>query len=50
MRNGGIRIIYYLVHRDEVFMLYAYAKNKREDLTTDQVKRLRSLVDLHLDL
>ena len=48
-KRGGIRIIYYLVHREEVFMLYAYAKNDRENLTTDQVRRLRSLVDLHLD-
>jgi len=29
-------------------MLYAYPKNEREDLSVDQVKRLRDLVELHL--
>jgi mRNA-degrading endonuclease RelE of RelBE toxin-antitoxin system len=47
-KRGGIRVIYYLVHREEIFMLYAYPKNEREDLSADQVKRLRDLVDLHL--
>ena len=48
-KRGGIRVIYYLVHRGEIFMLYAYAKNEREDLSSDQIRRLRELVDLHLD-
>ncbi len=47
-KRGGIRVIYYLVHREEVFMLYAYAKNDREDITPDQAKTLRELVDYHL--
>jgi mRNA-degrading endonuclease RelE of RelBE toxin-antitoxin system len=47
-KRGGIRVIYYMVHRGEIFMLYAYAKNDREDLRPDQVTRLRSLVDDHL--
>lgn len=29
-------------------MLYAYPKNETEDLSADQVKRLRDLVELHL--
>ena len=49
-KRGGIRVIYYMVHREEIFMLYAYAKNDREDITPDQTRRLRELVDLHLDL
>lgn len=48
-KRGGIRIIYYLVHRQEIFMLYAYAKNDREDLSSDQVRRLRDLVNHHLE-
>ncbi len=48
-KRGGIRVIYYLVHREEIFMLYAYAKNDRADLTSEQIRRLRDLVDLHLD-
>ena len=47
-KRGGIRVIYYMVHREEIFMLYAYAKNDREDITPDQARRLRNLVDLHL--
>ena len=49
-KRGGIRVIYYLVHREEIFMLYAYAKNDREDITPDQTRRLRELVDLHLNI
>lgn len=49
-KRGGIRVIYYLVHRQEIFMLYAYAKNDRENLSSDQIRRLRDLVNLHLDI
>lgn len=47
-KRGGIRVIYYLVCRDEVFMLYAYAKNEREDITNEQTRLLRELVEQHL--
>ena len=49
-KRGGIRVIYYLVHREEIFMLYAYTKSKSADITTDQARRLRALVDEHLAL
>jgi len=42
-------VIYYLVCKDEVFMLYAYAKNQREDITNEQIKLLRNLVEQHLE-
>ncbi len=47
-KRGGIRVIYYLVTRDQIYMLYAYAKNRQEDLTQEQIQRLRNLVDQHL--
>ena len=47
-KRGGIRVIYYLVTRDQIYMLYAYAKNRQEDLTHEQFQRLRNLVDQHL--
>ena len=47
-KRGGIRVIYYLVCKDEVFMLYAYAKNQREDITNEQARLLRDLVEQHL--
>lgn len=47
-KRGGIRVIYYLVHREEIFMLYAYAKNERENITPEQAKKLKELVEHHL--
>ena len=47
-KRGGIRVIYYLVTRDQIYMLYAYPKNKQENLTREQTQRLRNLVDQHL--
>ncbi len=47
-KRRGIRVIYYLVTREQIYMLYAYAKNKQENLTQEQTQRLRNLVDRHL--
>ena len=47
-KRGGIRVIYYLVTRDQIYMLFAYAKNQQENLTQQQLQRLRNLVDQHL--
>ena len=47
-KRGGIRVIYYLVARDQIYMLFAYAKNQQENLTQQQLQRLRNLVDQHL--
>lgn len=32
-KRGGIRVICYLVGQDEIFMLYAYPKNRESDLS-----------------
>jgi len=40
---------YNLVTRDEVFMIFAYAKNERENLTLEQTRKLRQLVEDHLN-
>jgi|SRR4051794_34516835 mRNA-degrading endonuclease RelE of RelBE toxin-antitoxin system len=47
-KRGGLRVIYYLVTRHEIFMLYAYAKSQQENLSPEQLQRLRQLVDQHL--
>lgn len=47
-KRGGMRVIYYLVTRVEVFMIFAYRKNEQENLTPEQTRRLRQLVDDHL--
>ena len=48
-KSGGIRVIYYLVHREEIFLLCAYSKRKQEDLSADQVKILAGLVNEYLE-
>jgi mRNA-degrading endonuclease RelE of RelBE toxin-antitoxin system len=49
-KSGGIRIIYYLVSGDEIFLLFAYPKSKQENITEEQARVLRALVDEHLAL
>lgn len=45
-KRGGIRVIYYLVsERDNLYMLYVYPKSKQENLTPEQKKDLRSIVE-----
>jgi len=44
-KRGGIRVIYYWDGKQETFyMLLAYSKSQKEDLTTEQVKILKRLV------
>ena len=48
-KRGGIRVIYYmLTASDQFLMLYAYSKDKQEDLTKDQIKILRNVVEEEL--
>ena len=44
-KRGGARVIYYWANQHaQLFMLYAYAKNERDDLTKDQLSVLREVV------
>lgn len=43
-KRGGIRVIYYLYHRDTAYMLFAYRKNRQEDLKPEQLKMLKNLI------
>ncbi len=44
-KSGGIRVIYYYVTADnQIFMLVAYEKSKKDDLTKKQLASLRKLV------
>ena len=44
-KRGGIRVIYFWHTATETFyLLYAYPKNKQDDLTAKQLKVLRRLV------
>ena len=40
-KRGGARVIYYyVVDDDRLYLLYAFAKSERADLTRDQLRRL----------
>jgi mRNA-degrading endonuclease RelE of RelBE toxin-antitoxin system len=44
-KRGGLRIIYYWIQqKDRIYLLIAYAKNRQEDLTVDQLKILKTLI------
>ena len=45
-KSGGVRVIYYWMTADEhLYMLYVYAKSQQEDLTAEQKKALKSIVE-----
>lgn len=44
-KRGGARVIYYwYVLGDRIYLIHAYAKNEREDLTPAQVRALAELM------
>jgi hypothetical protein len=42
-----MRVIYYLWRGDTAFLLFAYPKNKQEDLTPAQAGLLKSLIETY---
>jgi mRNA-degrading endonuclease RelE of RelBE toxin-antitoxin system len=45
-KRGGVRVIYYwVVKQDRILMLLMYAKNVQEDLTAEQLKVLRRIIE-----
>lgn len=45
-KRGGARVIYYWFVSDEVIlMLFAFPKNEQADLTPNQLKQLKKLVE-----
>jgi len=48
-KRGGMRVIYYwIVSKDQIFMLLAYPKNRQDDLTAAQKRVLTALVKKEL--
>jgi hypothetical protein len=44
-KRGGLRVIYFWdPAEDGIYLLFLYPKNRQEDLTPDQLKRLRRIV------
>lgn len=45
-KSGGVRAIYYWMTEDEqIYMLYVYPKSEQEDLTPEQKKALKTIVE-----
>ena len=45
-KRGGVRIIYYwAVRHDHILMLLIYAKGERDDLSAEQLKVLRRIIE-----
>jgi mRNA-degrading endonuclease RelE of RelBE toxin-antitoxin system len=45
-KSGGVRIIYYWVKTKEIIlMLFIYPKNEQDDLTSEQLNILKSIVE-----
>ncbi|MCY3628154.1 MAG: type II toxin-antitoxin system RelE/ParE family toxin [Gammaproteobacteria bacterium] len=45
-KSGGVRVIYYWMKKNEqIYMLYVYPKSRQGDLTSEQVKELKSIVE-----
>jgi mRNA-degrading endonuclease RelE of RelBE toxin-antitoxin system len=44
-KSGGVRVIYYLVRREKILMVYIYQKGKQDDLTSEQIRRLSRIVE-----
>jgi hypothetical protein len=48
-KRGGARVIYYwFVSDSEILMLFVFKKNERSDISKDQLKLLRSVVEREL--
>ena len=45
-KRGGVRVIYYwAVDREIILMLLIYGKNEQDDLTAEQLRVLKALVE-----
>lgn len=45
-KRGGIRVIYYwFVPQDTILFLFAYSKNEKDDLTKEQFRQLRKVIE-----
>ena len=48
-KSGGIRIIYYwIIRKETILMLLVYSKNEQDNLTSEQLKILKTLVEKEL--
>lgn len=48
-KSGGIRVIYYRLTQDRLYLLLAYSKTDQEDLTPEQCRVLKQLIESETD-
>jgi hypothetical protein len=44
-KSGGGRIIYYVALREAIYLMTAYPKNERDDLSPDQRRAILTLIE-----
>ncbi len=44
-KRGGLRLIYYWDRPDDIYMIFIYQKTGQKDLTTEQIKTLKQLIE-----
>lgn len=44
-KRGGLRLIYYWDRPDDIYMIFIYKKTDQKDLTTEQIKTLKQLIE-----
>ena len=45
-KRGGMRVIYYwLIPRDTILLFYVYPKSERDDLTAEQLRQIKKVVE-----
>ena len=44
-KSGGGRVIYYVALKTAIYMMTAYAKNERDDLSPDQRKAILAAIE-----
>ena len=45
-KRGGIRIIYYwFMSKDTILLLFAYSKSEQDNLTSEQLRQLRKVIE-----
>jgi hypothetical protein len=44
-KSGGGRVIYYVAVKSAIYMMTAYPKNERDDLSNDQRKAILAIID-----
>ena len=47
-KRGGARTLYYWDVPDKIYMIFCYLKNERENITPEQLKALKKLVEENL--